>query len=86
MPGFCSVGRIRGKTNVMHGVEDQLPLVHMTEFPLQQGKSAEDIAGSKDGIGQLLLAMFATFLRHGETIWGAALAPTKVNSNFLCEC
>ena len=57
MPGFCSVDRIRGKTNVMHGVEDQLPLVHMTEFPLLHGKSAEDIAGNKNDIGQLLLAM-----------------------------
>ena len=63
----------------MHGVEDQLPLIHMTEFPLLQGKSGKDIAGNKDSIGQLLLPMLATYLKHGKTVWGAALAPTKVN-------
>ena len=45
---------------------------------LTEGKTAGDVAGNREGIGQLLMAVMTAFLKHGKTVWGAALAPTKL--------
>ena len=59
--------------------DDKSSHYYTFELPLLQGKTAEDVASKRDGIGQLLLAMMAVFANYGEVVWGVALAPSKVN-------
>ena len=43
-----------------------------------QGKTKEDVRKSKEGYGQLLLAMFSVFLKFGKPVWGIGLSPKTV--------
>ena len=44
---------------------------------LTEGKTAEDIASKRGGIGQLLLAMTAVFANYGKVVLGVALVPSE---------
>ena len=56
-------------------------LLKVCELPILQGKAKEDVRRTKEGFGQLLLAMFAVFIKFGKPVWGVALSSGKVSNN-----